>query len=184
MSFSLELVGLSEARARIGRLRASLTDLVPLWERVGMTMAEVEAEWFLSEGEGSWPTLARTTLVDKSRIPTLFGPEAILVRRGDLFESLTDPAVAMEIGQGRSSLGTFTKSSMSWGTDVRDDRGREYAHFHQHLDEAGQPSDYGRHPPERQVIEWPMSPLTLAALHEDMDEFAREALRDAGIEEV
>lgn len=184
MSFRLELVGLSEVRAQIGRLRASLGDLVPLWERVGETMAEVEAEWFLSEGDGMWPPLERVTLVDKASIPTLFGPEAILIRTGDLFESMTDPAVAMEIGQGRSSLGTFTTSSMSWGTDVRDSRGREYAHFHQHLDEMGQEADYGRHPPKRQGIEWPPSPTTLARFQEDMDDFAREALRDAGIEEA
>jgi phage gpG-like protein len=94
-----------------------------LWDRFKPLMSEFETEWFASEGEGSWPPLADSTLRQKT------GSE-MLVETGTLKRSLTDAGQAART----------TARTMEWATDVA------YAGFHQ-------TGGYvpGR-PPQRQVI--------------------------------
>lgn len=173
MALRLEVAGITETRARLRDLIADLDDFEQLWEDYALVMVQTEEEWFASEGGGTWPPLAPSTVRDKIRDGY---PADTLIRTGDLLESLTDPAVAMEIGQGRSTLGTFTRNSMTWGT------GREYAHFHQHSDPVtGEPRDYGSQPPERQVIPWPLPAHTQATLEAANEAFVREAIERSGL---
>lgn len=176
MALRLELAGVVETRERLRALIDELDDMSPLWGMYAEIMAATEAAWFSSEGEGSWPPLAASTIREKARLGYTADP---LIRTGDLLASLTNPAVAMEIGQGRSTLGTFTRNAMTWGTSVEDERGREYAHYHQHTDpNTGEPRpDYGVHPPERQVIPWPLPPQTRAQFESANETFIAEAIK-------
>lgn len=175
MALRLEVVGAKELEASLDVLLRELDDMEGLWERVGAVMAEKERAWFESEGDGAWPPLADVTIREKAAHGW---PLETLVRRGDLLESLIDPAQAMDVGQGRSTIGTFTGKSMTWGTDVRDDRGREYAHYHQHSDPVtGEPHDYGHHPPERQVIPWPLPITWQEQIRAAAEDWLDEALR-------
>lgn len=107
-----------------GAFRAALEDFGPLWDKLSDVMEKVEQDQFDSEGHGQWATLADSTLAEKQRLGF---PEQILVRTGDLKDSLTDPGRA-------ASKQPF---SMTWGTDV------PYAIYHQLGTEKM---------PERQVI--------------------------------
>lgn len=179
MALRLEIRGVAELRGRLQQLVENLEDMEDLWRRYGEIMASTEAEWFATNGDGAWPPLAADTIRDKLRHGW---PVETLVRRGDLRESLTDPLQAMDVSQGRSTLGTFTRKSMTWGTDVRDDRGREFAHYHQHTDPVtGEPMDYGTHPPERQVIPWPLPIQTQAALQAEAEDWVTDAIRRSGL---
>jgi len=171
MGFEVEVAGVVDTRERLQALVAGLGDMEDLWARYAEVMVSTETEWFASNGDGTWPPLASDTVRDKE----LGGwPPETLVRTGAMLEWLTDPLLAMDVSQGRSTLGTFTESAMTWGTSVADERGRErgreYAHFHQHTVEGTMmPFDYGGRPPERQVIPWPL-PLSTQSQMRDADE--------------
>lgn len=176
----LEIVGIGEKRAQLMALGAALTDdWDDLWDEYARIMVQTEETWFQSEGDGLWPPLADSTQAYKESHG--YPPET-MIRRGLLAESLVDPAQAMEIGQGRSTLGTFTRSSMTWGTSVTDDRGREFAHYHQHTDPVtGEWADYGDHPPLRQVIPDPLPAYTQAEMLAADEAWLEEAIGKAGL---
>lgn len=179
MAFSLELVGVKEKQAELGVFVEALGDMEGLWRRYAEIMSATEAEWFASNGDGMWPPLAEDTLRDK--LASGYPPET-LVRTGALMESLIDPAQAMDISQGRSTLGTFTESAMTWGTSVADERGREYAHFHQHTLEGTMiPFDYGDRPPERQVIPWPLPASVEAEMLAADEDWLGDCIRRSGL---
>lgn len=179
MAFELEVVGIKEKQAELGALVAQLGDMDGLWARYAEIMAATEAEWFASNGDGLWPPLAEDTLRDKLRDGW---PPDTLIRTGALRDSLIDPGQAMDISQGRSTLGTFTESAMTWGTSVTDERGREYAHFHQHTAEGSMiPVDYGDRPPERQVIPWPLPPEVEAEMFAADESWLEDCIRRSGL---
>lgn len=178
MPLRLEIAGVAETRAKLAELVDRLDDLSGLWDAYAGVMIQTEEEWFASNGGGTWPPLADVTVREKIRMGV---PLDTLIRTGDLLESLTTP-LAMSVDQGRSTLGTFTRKAMTWGTDVRDDRGRAYAPYHQHQDPVtGEPFDFGRHPPERQVIPWPLPAHTQAQLASENERFVEEAIRESGL---
>lgn len=111
-----------------GRFRRELEDMTGLWERFSFVMERVEQELFDSEGHGAWPPLADSTVLEKAAMGY---SDKMLVRTGDLMESLTDPTRAAAI----------FPLEMTWGTDV------EYAHWHQ--DGGTIP---GR-PPKREILQ-------------------------------
>lgn len=179
MALRLEVTGVTALKDRLRELGLSLDDMGRLWGDIAAVMVSTEEEWFASTGQGSWPPLARTTVREKLRMGA---PPDPLIRTGALFESLTDPAQAMQIGQGRSTLGTFTGNAMTWGTSVTDERGREYAHYHQHShDVTGEPLDYGLRPPERQVIPWPLPITTKEGIQQAANDFVDDAIRRSGL---
>ena len=123
--------------------RSVLQDLGELADRVGgglgadfagpavsMEIAAIEREWFASQGEGSWPPLAASTLVARANRSGYYAsaPAAgvgatgpILVWSGRLRESLGDP-------RGRGAPDAFIKMSpdeLEQGTLV------PYALYHQ-----------------------------------------------------
>lgn len=179
MGLRLEVRGVVETQARLRQLVANLEDMTDLWADYAGIMVATEQDWFASEGDGLWPPLDPRTIAEKLRHGFPADP---LIRTGDLLASLTDPAQAMDVGQGRSTIGTFTRSTFSWGTDVADERGREYAHYHQHShDVTGEPLDYGTHPPERQVIPWPLPPEVEAQMDAANERFAERAIEESGL---
>lgn len=181
MALRLEVRNVTEVRAKLAALVDNLADMEGLWERYGKIMAVTEGEWFASAGDGAWPPLADSTVREKVAGGWPIEP---MIRRGDLLESLMDPARAMEIGQGRSTLGTFTRNAMTWGTDVEDDRGREFAHYHQHTDPVtGEPTvAYGNDPPLRQVIPWPLPLQTRAEMDAADEEWVADVIRRSGLD--
>lgn len=175
----LELVHVAETRAALHELVDQLDDLTDLWASYAAIMVRTEEDQFSSQGGGMWPPLAPSTIREKAAHGFALDP---LIRTGALLESLTDAGQAMELGQGRSTLGTFTRNAMTWGTNVTDDRGREYAHYHQHTDPVtGEPADYGTDPPLRQVIPWPLPASTKAQMESANEDFIREAIRRSGL---
>lgn len=187
----LEVIGISDTRARLAHLVDELADWDGLWDRYAGIMVGTEEQWFDSQGDGGWPPLAPSTVRYKARRPW-WSQEP--VRRSDLLmDSLLDPAMAMEISQGRSTIGTFTRNVMTWGTDVTEaeeyallglprGREREYAHYHQGVDPVtGEPADYGTHPPERQVIPWPLPAHTRAQMAHADEEWLEDAIRKSGL---
>lgn len=144
MGFRLEVPGLVETRDRLTVLCEQLDDMAPLWERYAEIMAATEAEWFSSNGDGLWPPLAEDTVKDK--LAHGYPPET-LVRTGLMRDILLDPAQAADI----------SGHEMTYGVTAVDERGRPYAHYHQHAhDVSGPELPYGDRPPERQVIPWPL----------------------------
>lgn len=177
--FRLEIEGVVRKRTELRDLVENLNDMGPLWDAYAEIMSKMEGEWFATEGDGLWPPLARSTLDDKL---SAGWPPNTLIRTGALLESLTDPAQAMDVGQGRSTLGTFTENSMTWGTDVQDERGREYAPYHQGVSAVtGEPVSYGGQPPERQVIPWPLPPHTRGEMKVADEMFVDECVRRSGL---
>jgi phage gpG-like protein len=105
---------------------AQIEDLTELWHRFADLMAEVETERWDSEGFGSWPPLAASTLRQKH------GGQ-LMVDTGALLASLTGSQAIKEISPQR----------MVYGTDV------DYAHWHQ---DGGYKE--GR-PPRRVILDVP-----------------------------
>lgn len=120
--------------AQHGEFQRELTDFTGLWERFADTLADTEHERFATEGHGEWPPLAPSTIREKTRLGFPLTP---LVRTGTLERSLTDREIAMRL----------TPQAMSWGTDVH------YAKYHQGVDDAGEPHDYGTRPPQRKILD-------------------------------
>lgn len=169
MAFRLTLVNVREVREALRRFLDEIADLQPLWDTYGRIMAAFEQEWFDTAGRGLWPPLAESTLRWKEARGY---PPDPLIRTGALEESLTDPLQAARVDQGRSTLGTFTAAGFSWGTDVTDRRGKEYAHYHQ----DGEGSN-----PLRQVIPWPLPADVFAEFDEANREFAERVIRESGL---
>lgn len=172
MSLRLKVVGVKELRARLQQAKENLQDWSELWDRITSLMIEVEEELWLSEGATavpSWPPLADSTIKKKMRAGLPLDP---MVETGALRESLTSP-FAGEVGQGRSTLGTFTENVFSWGTEVRNRRGQEYAQYHQ--------EGPGHNPklPVRNVVN--VTPDLLARVNRVAQDWAEDALREAGV---
>lgn len=179
MALRLEVAGIGAVQRSLRDLRDELDNFESLWADYALVMVQTEEDWFASNGGGTWPPLAPSTVRDKV---SHGWPVDTLIRTGNLLESLTNPGVAMEIGQGRSTIGTFTRKSMTWGTSVTDERGREYAHYHQHSDPVtGEPYDYGTEPPERQVIPWPLPAHTQVQLEAANEAFVAAAIERSGL---
>jgi hypothetical protein len=88
--------------------RALLTEMTMLWESFKPVMSGLEAEMWSSDGRGTWPPLAESTVRQK-------GHSTILVDTGALKASLIDPGTAMKI----------SGTSAEWGTGI------DYARYHQ-----------------------------------------------------
>lgn len=182
-----------DAKERLRQLGGRVTgDMGSLWDRLTDVMIQVSEEWFASEGKGTWEPLAESTIKVKQRLAErgmLAGSaEDILIRSGDLLDSLTNPG-ARAIGGYRTTAGTFAPHEFSWGTDVRDERGRSYAHFHQQIDpRSGAPfpvtSRDGSLLPQRMVIEWPLGFDTQEMIEQAMEDWIEEALQESGVEEL
>jgi hypothetical protein len=158
---SAELHGVSDVRGRLGKLADELDDFSGLWESLSDVMVEHELEWFGSEGEGSWPQLSEKYAAAKARAG--YVPD-ILIREGDLLESLTDPARAASVGQGRSTLGTFSGQAFSWGTD------EDTAEYHTR----------GRDdmPPRPPLV---VTARLRGRIHEAAEDWLSDAVRSAGL---
>lgn len=107
--------------------RALVSEMDRMYETFKPVLGAMEQEWFASNGQGTWPPLADSTVARK-------GHSTILVDTGDLKASITDPGRAMQIHGVEAE----------YGTDV------EYAIYHQ---DGGYVA--GR-PPQRQVIPDPL----------------------------
>lgn len=158
-------------------------DMDDLWDRIANVMVDVSTYWFETEGKGKWEPLAPSTIAWKQANNK---PLDILIRDFNLLDSLTTPEAA-RIGGYRSTLGTFEPHTFSWGTEVRDEHGRQYAHFHQQVDpRTGLPftvtTSKGDFLPQRQVIEWPLGEDTERLIENAMNEWLEDQVREAGIE--
>lgn len=168
----LSLVGVKELRQRLERAKEALQDWDELWDRMTVLMIQVEEELWASEGATAspvWPPLAATTIAKKMRRGL---PIAPMVETGRLRDSLTSP-FAREVGQGRSTLGTFTESTFTWGTEVRNERGQTYAEYHQ------EGPHHNPRLPVRNVIN--VTPDLVARINRIADDWADDALREAGV---
>lgn len=184
MPLRLEARGIRDLKSKLRALGVNLSDMEGLWEKYGVIMADTEAAWFDSAGDGSWPPLANYTLRHKRRLMDRGAAISTdpLIRTGQLFESLTDPAQAMDVSQGHSTIGTFTRNAMTWGTDVKDARGKEYAHYHQNVDPVtGEPASYPPDPPMRQPIPWPLPIETETKFDAADEEWVREMIEKSGL---
>jgi phage gpG-like protein len=169
MGLRLDIKGVKELDAQLEDLQVKIGDYEPLWDALSDVMAEHEAEWFATEGEGTWPPLSPATLADKARGGY---PPDPLIRTGRLLESLTDPESAAEVSQGRTTLGTFTKKTFSWGSD------EPTAEYHQEGREPG-PGYPGM--PARPVIV--LTPALRTRIDDAAEEFVRDRVREAGLGE-
>jgi hypothetical protein len=166
----LQVTGVAEVKAKAQRLRRNLTDWDELWDRITDVMIEHEEILFATEGataEPPWPPLAEATLQKKARLGL---PLDAMVATERLKESLTSPE-AGEVGQGRSTLGTFTQDVFSWGTDV------EYAGYHVDPRFAPEHTDPNR-PPIRNLVN--VTPDLLERVNEAASGWLDDAVREAG----
>lgn len=111
----------------IDDFEGEINDFEPLWRELAKLMADVEVERWSSDGFGSWPPLAESTVRQK-------GHSDILIDTLALYASLADPGNAIK---------HMDAHSMEYGTDV------SYAHWHQ--DGGYKP---GR-PPRRVILDVP-----------------------------
>lgn len=167
----LEIVGLTDLKNRLGTFARELDDFDDLWDAVAEIMVEHSFETFETEGFGTWPPLKESTVREKERLG--YPPEP-MIRSESLLMSLTNPLTAGEFGQGRSTLGTFTAKTFSWGTDVENERGQTYAEYHQ----EGPLHNMGL--PVRNVIM--VTPVLELRIEQAMEDFVEEKLREAGLD--
>lgn len=179
----IDITSVREAKERLRELQLNVDDMSDLWDRIADVMVDVSTYWFESEGKGRWEPLAQATVDWKLAHGK---PVDILIRDFGLIDSLTGPEAA-DVGGYRSTMGTFEPHTFSWGTDVRDKHGRQYAHFHQQVDpRTGLPfvvtTSRGDFLPQRQVIEWPIGEDTERMIVAAMDEWLEEQLRESKLE--
>jgi hypothetical protein len=167
----LEILGLADVRERLGVFARELDDFGDLWDAISEIMVEHSFETFDSEGFGTWEPLKPATVAEKERQG--YPPEP-MIRTESLLLSLTDPFQAAEVGQGRSSLGTFTAKTFSWGTEVDNERGETYAEFHQ------EGPLHNTRLPVRNVIM--VTPVLELKVEQAMEDFVEEKLREAGLD--
>jgi phage gpG-like protein len=75
-----------------------------LWRRIARDVAEAEVAWFATRGAGSWPPLSPDYARYKAR---RWPGRPILVREGDLIQSLTMPTrLLQERGPNTAVIGT------------------------------------------------------------------------------
>lgn len=86
----------------------------PVLRRIAELMRLAEIRWFESEGEGSWPALAESTMTAKDRGGL---EERILVATGQLRDSLTS--------EGSGNIAHIQRDELIFGTSDRT------ARFHQ-----------------------------------------------------
>jgi phage gpG-like protein len=180
MGIRLDVVGAVQLRERLERLQVRIADYDEMWAAIMVLMEEHEAEWFATAGDGSWPPLAQTTIKQKGSRSSNVGPwrdpqagpfpPDPLIRTGVLLEELTDARHAAEFGQGRTTLGTWTTKTLSWGTDD------PVAEYHQEGRTAG--PGYSSMP-ERPVIV--LTPGLLAKIDQAQEAFIEERVREVGL---
>ena len=130
-------------------------------------MVEETAELFATEGDTAvppWAPLAPSTVAKKMRMGLPLEP---MIETGALLESLLDKDGASRVNQGRSTLGTFTQKTFTWGTDV------SYAAYHQ------EGPEHNPHLPVRNVIN--VTPALVMRIHEAAEDWMRDMVREAGI---
>lgn len=167
MSVERSLASLKAVREKLERLKANIEDLDPLWDRFADIMVEETAELWATEGDTAvppWAPLAPSTVAKKMRMGVPLEP---MIESGDLLESLLDEGEAARFSQGRSTLGTFTQKTFSWGTDV------EYAAYHQ------EGPEHNPNLPVRNVIN--VTPALLARIDDAAEDWIRDMVREAGI---
>lgn len=74
--------------ARVEALLVKMSNFAPVLESLGQPLEQEIAEWFTSQGEGTWAELAPSTVRDRFRKG--FGPNNPLVRTGKLLAALTE----------------------------------------------------------------------------------------------
>jgi hypothetical protein len=90
MPIDITSEGLTEAVVKVNALAARLEDLRPEMDMAIDELYSATREWMDSEGEGSWSSLAPSTV--KSKMTRgLSDPSKPLYAYGDLFESATSP---------------------------------------------------------------------------------------------
>jgi hypothetical protein len=132
-----------------GRFQAALLDLDPLWELFKPIMSDIEQRQFDTQGDGQWPPLADSTVLEKERLGFPADP---LVRSGDLKDSLVNPDQAMRTGLMHAE----------WASDI------PYAGYHQ---------DGTSKMPQRQVIPDPFKVEDRRKLEAAMVTYVNEASR-------
>jgi phage gpG-like protein len=88
MSLRVEMLASAELLGRLDRYGRGLDDWLEVWPEVADAFAQREEIWFDREGEGTWPQLSDDYREWKA---VHYPGQPILVREGDLRESLTDP---------------------------------------------------------------------------------------------
>lgn len=169
----LDVTNLKQIREKMRKLKADLEDMDPLWERISDIMVEETETLWATEGDTAvppWPGLAPSTVRRKMKHGLPLDP---MVESWALFESLTDPLQAGELGQGKSTLGTFTSKQFSWGTEVTNERGDTYAEFHQ------EGPDHNPDLPVRNVIN--VTPALLTRIDEAAEDWIRDMVWEAGL---
>lgn len=83
-------------------------DAAPAFREIVKMCRAIEAEWFASEGDGTWDALAESTVAAKASAG--LRPE-ILRATDDLFESLTEDGAA-------GAVEVITPIEMAWGSSI------------------------------------------------------------------
>lgn len=161
----LDLLYLNEVTGRLEQFSKNLSDFGELWDDISQIMVDHTEETWATDGFSSWPPLSDNWRKYKERHGY---PPDLMVMEGNLLDSLTDPERAAGIGQGRSTLGTFTGKAFSWGTDV------EYAGYHH------EGPDHNPALPVRNVII--VTPGLLQKVEEAAEDHVERAAREAGVD--
>lgn len=87
----LEVRGLDQVLAEIGKLQGAASDLTPVWPIIGRLWADRERQVFATNGLGKWPMLSAATILRK-------GSSTPLVDKGSLLGALgnADPRYASD----------------------------------------------------------------------------------------
>lgn len=113
-----------ELNGFIGRLHDCRPVLLgPIREDLMATEAAIFNETGGVFGVEKWAPLAESTMRRKVRAGAM--STRILVERGDLERSLTQPGAPGQIAH------VVDRHSMEFGTEVTNTRGEQYAHYHQ-----------------------------------------------------
>jgi phage gpG-like protein len=126
LGLSIKAKGDDVASRHLTELAKRGDDPRPAFREIVEDVRSAEADWFASEGRGSWPPLAARTLAAKARAGHAGGA---LVATGALRRSLT-------VKRGAGAVRSATKRQMKFGTKVH------YARFH----------DTGEGAPKRRVM--------------------------------
>lgn len=106
-AIKVEVLGLPEFNLALGKLATRLADFKPVFAAIAPEFYAAEARQFESEGQGSWPALAESTV--KQKAAAGYGSKPILQRTGKLYESLTvqgAPFNVTDIGETEATFGT------------------------------------------------------------------------------
>jgi hypothetical protein len=88
---ALETVGITEALVRNQLRMRRLEDMTPEMDAAGGAVYAATRSWMESNGDGSWPPLAASTIARKAA-QGYGDPERPLYAEGNLFDSATSPS--------------------------------------------------------------------------------------------